>query len=231
LYDFNRAGRILAGLLAISFIGIAAVFTCLFVFESPEIPKTSLDYMMVPVEIFAEMMNTTPTIFVIFFLYSIRIRLQEFNRQVQELILPITPSCVSCVNYSDYGNELVGQVCLRKSKLLSEDLEKLRILHEEIRVLVDMTSCILGSHLIRDFLYSTIGMVLYSYFILFVSGVGLKFWFIFPFLDVFIVVKMIVLSSFGHMITLLVREILYSNIAEIFRYVLKKLLVSGLRIN
>ena len=206
----KKFGQILAIFLFLAVLVLILIYTGLFIFESPEIEKTYLDYIMVIVESFAEMASLTPTCLIIFFLHSIKLRLEEFNRQIEQIILPITPSCVSCVNYSDYGNELVGQVCYRKSNLLGEDLEKMRILHEEIGVLADKTSEIFGSHLIRDFLYATIGMILYSYFILFVRGVGLKYWFIFPFLDIFIVIKLVCISSCAHMITKQVRK-LYEN--------------------
>ncbi len=201
----EKFGRVLATTLILAVVVVGSIFTCLFVLESPQIPKTYLDYIMVVVEILSEMANLTPTVFIVFFLHSIRLRLQEFNHQIERIVLPITPSCASCLSYSDYGRELEGQVCFRKSEVLAQDLEKMRILHEEISILVDKTSEIFGSHFIRDFLYSIVGMVLYSYFMLFVRGSGegggMKYWFIFPCLDIFIVCKLIYLSSCAHLIT------------------------------
>ena len=75
----------------------------------------------------------------------------------------------------DYGKELDNKMIETKSEELAFDLEKLRILHGEVTDLVHETSCIFGPHLIQDFGFTVIAIIMYSYFIVFLRSDQGKF--------------------------------------------------------
>lgn len=156
----------------------------IFICDLETEPKWS-DYIMVPVISIAVMTNLIPTYFFLFFLNSIHIRILQFNDKVRRIILPITPSCFACKSFMDYGKELDDKMIETKSEELAFDLEKLRILHGEVTDLVHETSCIFGPHLIRDFGFTMVAIIMYSYFIVFLRSDQGSFWPVYVALDFF----------------------------------------------
>ena len=199
-----RFGKRLLTVLGFELIVIVLLFYFMFIMETPDVSKPYTDYLLIAVEALAGMARIIPCNLLIFFMNSIRMRLTYFNSQIQKLIQPITPSCFTCDSFTNYGedvNRRLRSISSRKSFELAGKLEKMRILHEEISELMSETSLIFGSHLLRDFLYSILGIILYCYFIFFLREENLVFWFIYPFMVLLIIMKLIGLSSFAQFIT------------------------------
>ena len=194
----NFARRLLFHLTFILIFTIISWYLLFIQDINDETPRV-VDYLMVYVVSLAVMVHVIPTAMVIFFMNSIRIRLVQFNDKVKTIISPITPSCFTCKNYTDYGKEIDERI-EKKSEDLAFDLEKMRILHGEMGQLVLETSDLFGAHLIRDFLYSICGIILYSYYLLFLREDQGMFWFIYIVLDIFVAAKLIIICCFADMV-------------------------------
>lgn len=199
-------------------------FLFLFVYEGQTYKKKNglfdqkpciTDFLMAPIMTLAIMALVIPTGLAIFFLNAMRLRMEHFNRRMQNLLKPFIPSSCPCVGFSDYGKELdehwtryqqqkSNQKNAEKQKEvesnLAEDLEKMRILHCEIRTLANCLSCIFGLHLVRDFLYSLVALVLYTYFLIHFRDEGQYIWVIYAGQAVFIILKMVVMVCFAQLI-------------------------------
>ncbi|CAG7728738.1 unnamed protein product, partial [Allacma fusca] len=89
------------------------------------------------------------------------------------------------------------------SEELAFDIEKLRILHGELSDLVYETSSIFGPHLIRDFAYSICSIIMFSYFLIFLTDEQDRpgnFWFIYVVLDLFVLSRILMMCYFGDLI-------------------------------
>lgn len=194
-------------------------FHFLFIFEGKGTP-CSTDYLMVVVMTLALMALVIPTGLAIFFLNAMRLRMEHFNRKIAFMVKKFIPNCCPCTSFFDYGKELDADADEKDEKQdgkgkdriivmetkpvkdnLAEDLEKMRILHCEIRTLGNLLSCIFGMHLVRDVLYSLVALVLYTYFLIYApDNEGKYVWIIYGGQSVFILLKIYVMVLFAQLI-------------------------------
>lgn len=178
-------------------------FMILFLFDNvDEDNRCFTDYLMAPIMTLALMVLIVPTGLAIFFLHAIQLRMVHFNRQLKQMLLPVTPSCCTCVSIQDYGKELDRAKLDKKVEVtLEENLEKMRILHCEIRMLVYYMGGIFGMHLVRDFLYSLVALVLYTYFLIYAHNEdGVYTRITYGVQSVFIILKILVIVCFAQLI-------------------------------
>lgn len=193
-------------------------FHFLFIYEGKANPCAT-DYLMVVVMTLALMALVIPTGLAIFFLNAMRLRMEHFNRKIAFMVKNYIPNCCPCSSFFDYGNELDDSnenqekkngkdgVIVMETKpvkdTLADDLEKMRILHCEIRTLGNLLSCIFGMHLVRDVLYSLVALVLYTYFLIYSpdkENEGKYVWVIYGGQSVFILLKIYVMVLFAQLI-------------------------------
>ncbi len=176
-------------------------FFVLFVLDGKSQPSCIMDYILTLIVTLALMGLVIPTGLAIFFLNAIRLRMEHFNRKMHNILQCFIPSCATCMGFSDYGKELDTALVEKKQlDILPENLEKMRILHCEIRTLGNCMSCIFGMHLVRDFLYSMVAMVLYTYFLLYFQEDGLGITLIYAGQCAFLVLKILMLVCFTQLI-------------------------------
>ncbi|CAL8078391.1 unnamed protein product [Orchesella dallaii] len=172
----------------------------LFILDGSGVSTCFSDFLMPPLMTLALMALIIPTGLAVFFLNAVRLRMMHFNRKMTTLLTPLTPSCFICISFQDYGKELDEMKLDRKPEQFAEDLEKMRILHCEIATLGKSISCIFGTHLVRDFLYSLVGLVMYTYFLIYIQDEGDFTWIMYAGQNAFILLKLLVLACFAQLI-------------------------------
>lgn len=122
-----------------------------------------------------------------------------------------SPSCMACKGYWDYGKELEeekkdAQNFYIGGNELALHVEKLRLLYTELFSLSYEMSRLFGSHLVRDYLFSIFGLILYTYILLFANLEGsVSNYVIITVLDGFLILKLFVLSYVAERISNFVR--------------------------
>jgi hypothetical protein len=193
--------------------GSFACFVGLYVVEVREEDKefiTVTDYTIPFILAVSGTVLLIPTGLIIFFLNGLRLRLFHFNNVIEGLVSPFTPSYETCSNYKDYGKELdnlaVEDESLPNFSRVREEelaihLDKMRSLHAEMKAIACELGCIFGGHLVRDFLFSIMGLILYTYLLIYMNDNAVTNWFIYVVLDSFLLVKIVVMTSFAQRIS------------------------------
>ncbi|XP_035702887.1 uncharacterized protein LOC118434160 [Folsomia candida] len=193
--------------LVIIFLGTLGAYIGFYILEpsGAGLRVCYTDIIMAPIITLAGTTLLIPTAILIFFLHALRIRLFHFNKFMETKLEAVTPSYSACSGYWDYGKEIENnekspQIDFGGAEL-SLHLEKLRLLYTEMGALSCEISQLFGSHLARDYLFSTVGIILYTYIILYVDyNNSVSNYAIVTILEGFLLLKLFMMSLFAQRI-------------------------------